>query len=353
MTDCREDIAAAVIEAAAQQQALYINGGGSKRHLLGRECEARLLDVSGHKGITDYQPSELVVTARAGTSVADIEAELDREQQSLPFEPPQLGGRATLGGTIACNLSGPARPWAGSGRDLVLGVQLIDGLGQQLNFGGKVMKNVAGYDVSRLQAGALGTLGILTEVSLKVMPKPEHSLTLLYEMGANEAVEYMNRRAGEAAPLSGACWLDGTLYLRLSGTGDAVDHKAAAWGGQRMSGGTAFWRELRELTLPFFDGPEPLWRMSIRSTAAAGKHPAPMLIDWGGAQRWLRGEFELDALQREAADAGGNVTLVRGGKPGAELRARPDTVTVRLQQRLKQTFDPKGILNPGRLYGWL
>ena len=351
MTDCGEEIACTVAAAAAQSQPLYISGGGSKTQLLGRACEAKVLDVGGHTGIIDYQPSELVLTARAGTTVAAIEAVLDREQQSLPFEPPLLDGQATLGGTIACNLSGPARPWTGSGRDLVLGVRLIDGLGQQLNFGGKVMKNVAGYDVSRLQAGALGTLGVLSEISLKVMPRPEHSLTLLYEMGADEAIEHMNRRAGEAAPLSGACWLDGKLYLRLSGTSTAVDHKASVWGGERIASGGAFWRELREMTLPFFDGPDPLWRLSLKATARAGKHPG--LIDWGGAQRWLRGHYELETLQRDVAGAGGSVTLVRGGNPGEELRARPNHDMVRLQQRLKNTFDPKGILNPGRLYGWL
>jgi len=353
MTDRSGEIAAAVAEAATRQQALYISGGGSKREMLGRDCEASVLDVSGHRGITEYQPSELVLTARAGTPLTEILAALEQERQTLPFEPPLLGGRATLGGTVACNMSGPARPWAGSARDLVLGVQLIDGRGQLLNFGGQVMKNVAGYDISRLQAGAQGTLGVLSEISLKVMPQPESSLTLQYEMDDDAAIACMNRRAGEASPLSGACWLDGRLLLRLSGTGAAVEHTASVWGGERLPDGTDFWRDLRELRLPFFAGPEPLWRLSLRSTARIRDKSRPTLIDWGGAQRWLRGELRLDKLQQTAAEAGGNASLLRGGNRKGEVRPTPDPVSVRLQQQLKQAFDPRGIFNPGRLYGWL
>ena len=352
MTDCSQAIAAAIETASAQGQALFICGGGSKRQLLGRDCEAQLLDVSGHSGITGYQPSELVLSARAGTPLVDLLAELERENQTLPFEPPLFDGRATLGGTIACNMSGPARPWAGSARDLVLGVQLIDGRGQLLNFGGRVMKNVAGYDVSRLQVGALGTLGVLTEISLKVLPKPEHSMTLAYDMDASEAIQTMNRRAGQSGPLSGACWLEGRLYLRLSGAAAAVEHTGIAWGGETMRD-TGFWRDLREMSLPFFSGTEPLWRMSIKSSAGVLDHPCPTLIDWGGAQRWLRGEFSLPELQRAAQSAGGHATLFCGGDRNSEVRPTPAAVAQRLQRRLKYAFDPQGILNPGRLYGWL
>lgn len=353
MTDQGETIATTIAQAAARGEALYISAGGSKRHLLGRDCEARLLDVSGHRGITEYQPSELVLTARGGTPLVEILAALRQEGQTLPFEPPLFGGKATLGGTVACNISGPARPWAGSARDLVLGVQLIDGRGQILNFGGRVMKNVAGYDVSRLQAGALGTLGVLSEISLKVMPLPEHSLTLAYEMGAAEAIDTMNRRAGQCGPLSGACWLEGRLYLRLSGAAAAVGQTAAAWGGEQVGDDFDFWPELRDMRLPFFAGAEPLWRLSLKSSAPALDLSCPTLIDWGGAQRWLRGDFELQALQDLAQSAGGNVTLYRGGNGKAERRPGPEPVAVRLQQRLKTAFDPQGILNPGRLYGWL
>jgi glycolate oxidase FAD binding subunit len=353
MTDRSGEIAATISDAAARQQPLYITGGGSKRRLLGRDCEAPDLEIAGHTGITDYQPSELVLTARSGTPLAEIVAVLAKEGQALPFEPPLFDDRATLGGTVACNISGPARPWGGSARDMVLGVQLVDGRGQLLNFGGQVMKNVAGYDVSRLQAGALGTLGVLTQVSLKILPRPEHSATLVYEMDAAAAIDTMNRRSGQPSPLSGACWLDGRLYLRLSGATAAVEHTATRWGGELLAGGTGFWRELREMTLPFFAGDDALWRLSVKSSAAAFDCTGPTLIDWGGAQRWLRGNFELADLQRRAAQAGGNATLYRGGDRSAEVRPVPDPVTRRLQERLKQAFDPQRILNPGRLYGEL
>ena len=351
--DQGEEIAARIRDAAASGQALYIQAGGSKRALLGRECPAPVLDVSGHSGIIDYQPSELVLTARAGTPLATLQAVLAERGQELPFDPPLFAGQATLGGTLACNLSGPGRPWRGSVRDLVLGVQLINGSGELLRFGGRVMKNVAGYDVSRLQAGALGTLGVLSEISLKVLPRAEHTLTLAYDMPAAGALTAMNQRAASAAPLSGACWLDGKLYLRLAGEPGAVTHTARNWGGEAVADGDDFWRDLRELRLPFFAGDAPLWRLSVKPTASLASTPEPVLLDWCGAQRWLRGEFRLEALQQQAAIAGGNATLVRGGDRTAEVQPPPDPVSRRLQQRLKHSFDPQGIFNPGRLYGWL
>lgn len=347
--DLGPELADAVARAAADRQPLYIGAGGSKRRLLGRDCEAPLLDVSGHRGIVDYEPGELVLTARAGTPLTELQAALAAQGQTLPFEPPLFGGRATLGGTVACNSSGPARPWGGAVRDLVLGVQLINGRGELLNFGGRVMKNVAGYDVSRLQAGALGTLGVLTRVSLKVLPAPERNLTLVYELDAAAAVMVMNRRAGEPRPLSGACWVDGRLYLRLSGPGGALAHTARQWGGEVLDGADDFWRDLRELALPFFDGDAPLWRCSLRPTAPVDLLPGPALIDWAGALRWVRGAHRLEQLQRAAAGAGGHVTLFRGGDRRGAVLPRPDPVSAGLQRRLKLAFDPLGILNPGRL----
>ncbi|MCB1855860.1 MAG: glycolate oxidase subunit GlcE [Halieaceae bacterium] len=350
--DLEQAIAAQVRDAAARRQALYIQGGGSKRALLGRDCEAAVLDVSGHCGITDYQPAELVLSARAGTPLSALQAELAAQEQELPFEPPTFRGRATLGGTLACNLSGPARPWRGSIRDLVLGVRLIDASGECLRFGGKVMKNVAGYDVSRLQAGALGTLGVLTEITVKVLPRAQRTVTLAYELPAAEAILMMNRRAATAAPMTGACWLDGRLYLRLAGEAGAVAHTARRWGGESLAAGDDLWRDLREMRLSFFAGDAPLWRLSVKPSAMLAGPPA-QLLDWGGAQRWLRGEFELTQLQQFASAAGGHVTLFRGGDRRGEVRPFPGEVQQRLQQRLKHSFDPQGIFNPGRLYGWL
>lgn len=353
MTDQTEAIVRAVREASASQSALYISAGGSKQHIAGRQCNAQTLDISGHSGIIDYQPGELVMTARAGTPLVEIIAALAAENQVLPFEPPQFNGRATLGGTLACNLSGPARPWSGSVRDAVLGTWLVNGKAELLKFGGQVMKNVAGYDVSRLQAGALGTLGIMTQISIRLLPQAEASSTLAYELSAEQAIAMMNLRAGQSRPLSGAFWLDGKLYLRVCGAASAVEHTAKLWGGEELDDPQDLWAQLRDLSLPFFDGDEPLWRLSINSSAAPTVEPVQTLIDWGGAQRWVRGAFSLAELQQGAQRAGGHATLFRGGNRSDEVRAQPGATAQKLQQRLKHAFDPQGILNPGRLYGWL
>lgn len=351
--DHGNELVATIVEARANGTALQIRGGNSKQHLLGRGCEGTTLNVSSHSGIVEYQPGELVVTARAGTPIVEIIEALQSEKQMLAFEPPQCGGKATLGGTLACNLSGPARPWSGSIRDHVLGVELINGQAEKLNFGGTVMKNVAGYDVSRLQAGALGTLGVLTEISVKVMPRPEHSLTLRYEVPAAEVVAHMNRRAAEPKPLQGACWFDGQLYLRLAGASSAVTASAQQWGGEQLSLEEEPWEALREWTLPFFAGEEPVWRMSLSATAPLDTNLGLTLIDWGGAQRWIRGEQNLAVLQSSAEKAGGHVVKFRGGDRSAEVRSIPSTVEQRLQKRVKAAFDPDNLLNPGRLYSWL
>jgi glycolate oxidase FAD binding subunit len=352
-SDHSEAIVTSLVQAREEGRPVYINAGGSKRHIAGRNCDSDILDVSLHRGIVDYQPQELVITARAGTPLTELITALQEHNQMLPFEPPLFGGKATLGGTLACNLSGPARPFRGSIRDAVLGVQLINGKCELLNFGGKVMKNVAGYDVSRLQAGALGTLGVISEVSLKLLPQPEKTLSLRYEMTVGDAIECMNRRAGEPKPLSGAFWFNGELTLRLSGAASAVDSTATQWGGDILEAADNTWESLRDMTLPYFANDEPLWRFSVNPAATISAATDSSLIDWGGAQRWLRGEYPQQELQQAAAGAGGHVTLFRGGDRAAEVRSPLSGTEQHLQQRLKHAFDPDGILNPGRLYSWL
>jgi glycolate dehydrogenase FAD-binding subunit len=346
MAELSDDICATVHDAYQRSESLYIAAGGSKRHIIGRDCEAAPLDVCAHRGIIDYQPDELVLCARAGTPLGVLQEALAQYNQVLPFDPPLFGDRATLGGTLACNLSGPARPWYGSIRDATLGIKLVNGKGELLQFGGKVMKNVAGYDVSRLQAGALGTLGVITEVNLKVLPKPESSVTLAYSMDAATALATMNRRAVEPKPLSGACWFNDTLYLRLSGAASAVRKTASSWGGSHCDETETPWAGVREMDLPFFSGDTPLWRLSC-----SPNHPLSeqqQLLDWGGAQRWIRAQ-----TPPELALGNAHLSLFAGGDRRTEVRGVLDPVQQTLQKRLKAAFDPRGVLNPGRLYGWM
>lgn len=355
--DLSDELCARVSEAQRESRALYINGGGSKRHILGRDCQAAPLEVGGHRGIVDYHPGELVLTARAGTPIAELCEVLAGEGQELPFDPPHCNGAATLGGTLACNLSGPARPWRGSARDMLLGLQLISGAGKLLNFGGQVMKNVAGYDIGRLQTGALGTLGVISTASLKVLPRAEATLTLRQEMAADAAVELMNRRAASPKPLTGACWTRGALYLRLAGAASAVRHTAQLWGGDPLGEEDArlFWEDVRELRCPALAPDKPLWRLSVRSTAPVGKGAGAgdAVIDWAGAQRWLASDAAPQTLFDAAGHGGGHAQLFRGGNRAGEVRSPVPAVQQRLQCELKKRFDPAGILNPGRLYSWL
>lgn len=287
----------------------------------------------------------------------------------LSFDPPSFGAESSIGGTLACNQSGPGRPWGGSVRDMVLGTRLINGKAEQLRFGGQVMKNVAGYDVSRLQAGAMGAFGIITELSLKVLPKPASTITMVCELDAAEAIQSMNQLAGKANPLSAACWLDNKLYLRLSGARSAVDATAKCWqstlpgGGDRLEHGTQFWSDLRDHQLAFFSKQQPLWRFSLQSNAEHFFPEADWLIDWGGAQRWLRGSpLESDStssvlimnqMEQVAMRANGQVSLFRGGDRSAEVFHSQPSALKTLHQRLKKSFDPDGLFNPGRLYRWL
>lgn len=353
MTDISPRLIDQVQEAFSTGKTLRIVGSGSKKGCLARTHEGALLDVSGHSGIVDYQPTELVLTARSGTPLAEIEKALDGAGQTLAFEPPYLGAGATIGGTLACNLSGPSRPWVGSVRDMTLGVRLINGKGEHLRFGGQVMKNVAGYDASRLQAGALGALGVLTEVSLKVLPKPEETITLTYEIDEAAAIEKMNRMCGQAKPLSGAAWSDGQLYIRLSGAKAAVAGTVKQWGGDSVTEDDVFWQGIRELENPFFQSDASLWRFSVKPSATPFLTEGKTLLDWGGAQRWVLGDYELNHMEEIARKAGGHVVLFKGGDRTSEVRQGLDPLQQKLQSRLKQSFDPKGIFNPGCLYSWM
>jgi glycolate oxidase FAD binding subunit len=333
-------------EAAQRRSPLRLRGGGTK-DFYGNALRGEILDTRSYAGIVAYEPTELVVTARCGTPLAELEALLQKNRQCLPFEPPHFGADATIGGCVAAGLSGPRRASAGALRDFVLGVKLVDGRGQALGFGGQVMKNVAGYDVSRLLAGSLGTLGLITEVSLKLAPAPPAQTTLRLEAPQARALELMNRWAGQPLPISATAWHDDELTLRLSGSAAALRAAAATLGGETVGG--EFWRGVREHTGEFFAGDEPLWRLSVPSTSPPLELEGRQLIEWNGALRWLKSPMPATAVRDAARRVRGHATLFRADDKGAGCFAPLEPVLERLQRQLKAAFDPAGIFNPGRL----
>ena len=372
--------------AHANHSPLILQGGGSKA-FYGNADEGEVLSTRRLTGVVDYQPKELVLTARAGTPLAEIEALLAGQNQMLAFEPPHFGSfplpnplplagegandalrapkpsHATLGGSIAAGLSGPRRPYAGAARDFVLGVRIIDGTGQPLRFGGQVIKNVAGYDVSRLMVGALGTLGLITEVSLKVLPAPAAETTLQFELNEAAAIERMNQWAGQPLPLSATSWHAGLLTVRLSGAASAVHAAQARLGGEVLKDAAAFWLRLRDQATPFFDR-RPLWRLAVKPTTPPLNLGDAQWIEWGGAVRWLARDLPVKTLREAAKAAGGHATLFRGDplpRAGTGANGMPNTISggafaplapalASLHRALKQRFDPRGILNHGRMY---
>ena len=367
MSGIFDDYAERVRAAAESRSPLRIRGGGSK-DFYGGPLNGDILDMRLCAGIVAYEPTELVITARGGTPLGEIEAALAARGQRLAFEPPHFSspaptvgdgqgerGKATLGGCVASGLSGPGRASAGSVRDFVLGVKLLNGRGEVLNFGGQVMKNVAGYDVSRLMAGSLGTLGVLLEVSLKVLPRPVAEATLRFEAPQEKAIELMNRWAGKPVPITATCWRDDLLTLRLAGARAAVTAARQQLGGEQIDAteGADFWRELREQQNQFFAGETALWRLSLPSVTPALALPGEQLIEWGGSLRWLKSGADPAGIRDTAARAGGHATLFRGSpemKLGAGVFQPLPPALLALHRRLKQSFDPQGIFNPGRMY---
>ncbi|NOU01735.1 MAG: glycolate oxidase subunit GlcE [Gallionella sp.] len=335
--------------AAAHQRPLVIRSSGSKK-FYGNASQGDPFDISKYSGIIDYAPSELVITARAGTPLTEIEQALNAQNQMLAFEPPHFGDNSTLGGCIASGLSGPRRPYSGAVRDFVLGVNVLDGRGQQLNFGGQVMKNVAGYDVSRLMTGSLGTLGVLLDVSLKVLPLPAATLSLRFELDEKSAIEKMNKLAGQSLPITACCCHSGLLTLRLEGTSRAVQATHNKIGGEVVSDGIEFWERLREHQAVFFQSSLPLWRLSVPSTVKPIKLAGTSLIEWGGALRWLYSDAPAGEIRSQVAAIGGQATLFRGGDKNVGVFHPLPPALLALQKRIKHTFDPHGIFNPKRMF---
>jgi glycolate oxidase FAD binding subunit len=346
-----ESLAESIREAAARGRALRLRGGGTK-DFYGNAPRGDILDTRGYAGIVAYEPTELVVTARCGTLLSELEKILQANGQCLPFEPPHFGPDATLGGCVAAGLSGPRRAAAGALRDFVLGVKLVDGRGQALGFGGQVMKNVAGYDVSRLVAGSLGTLGLIAEVSLKLAPRPPVEITLRLEAPQSRALELMNRWAGQPLAVSATAWHDGELTVRLSGSAAGVRAAAAKIGGAVLDE-PSFWTGIREQSHAFFSGPEPLWRLAVPSASPPLNLNGRELVEWNGALRWLKCTEDAKKIRDAARRLKGHATLFRAADKRAGCFAPLDPVLERVHRKLKAAFDPAGIFNPGRMYAEL
>jgi len=347
------DLRARVAEALSSSTPLRLRGAGTK-DFYGEHCEGDILDLRTYCDVLDYEPSELVLSARCGTRLSTIDALLAQHQQYLAFEPPRFGGDPTIGGIIAAGLSGPQRARAGAARDFVLGAVLLSVNGELLHFGGKVMKNVAGFDVSRLLCGSLGILGPIIEVSLKVLPLPQARQTLCFELGADRALQLFNECNGQPLPISACAWVDGRAWVRLCGAESALRAARERLGGEAVPDQQAspWWDSLRDQTHAFFRDTQALWRMSLPATApplqlANSQLDAP-LIEWGGALRWYSGDLSADSMRELARIAGGTALHWRGAAPGRRFHPLQPGV-LGLHRQLKARFDPHRIFNRGRL----
>jgi glycolate oxidase FAD binding subunit len=341
-----------IASASASKAPLRIRGGGSK-DWYGQALQGNILDTRAYAGIIAYEPTELVITARCGTPLAEIEAMLAQHKQMLAFEPPRFGPDSTIGGVVASGLSGPRRQAVGAVRDFVLGAQLMDGKGEMLRFGGQVMKNVAGYDVSRLLAGSLGTLGLILDVSLKVLPTPFAEATLRFDMPEADAIAQLNKWGGQPLPISASAWHGGVLIVRLSGAEAAVKAAMQKMGGEEEMQAEIFWNELRNHGNEFLsatNGSTSLWRLSVPSAVPPLALEGEQLIEWGGAQRWLRTDLDAAAIRFVVEQVGGHATLFRGGDKSGGVFHPLAPAIAGIHRNLKNAFDPSGIFNPGRMY---
>ena len=354
MQDLTEQLKQQLDQACREKTPLHIIGGGSKS-FYGNPSEGKTLSVSGHTGVIEYESDELVITVRAGTPLREVQELLRSNGQMLAFEPPAYGENATIGGTVACGFSGPRRLSAGSARDFVLGCKVLTGKGEVIQFGGRVIKNVAGYDVSRLMVGAMGTLGILLEISLKVLPIPECEKTIAIGAKVNESIDVMNARAGQALPLTAACYDGEAILLRFSSTEKGVKHALSKVAGDELQQGPEFWQELNEHQHFFFDEEIPLWRLSLAPATLQLGLPGSWLFDWGGGLRWLKTDVPPKDVCDAVAAEGGHATLFRYHKMWREQQEvsvfhplPPGLMAI--HQKMKAAFDPQLILNRHRLY---
>ncbi len=347
--------------ARASRSRLTIRGGGTK-DFYGEAPQGDRLETASLTGIRSYEPSELVVSVRAGTPLAELESALADQGQCLPFDAPRFAPGGTVGGMVAAGLAGPARAAVGGVRDYVLGATLLNGRAEVLTFGGQVMKNVAGYDISRLMVGSLGVLGVLCEVSLKVLPVAPAQATLRFEMAQKDAIRQLNQWAGQPLPVNASAWWEGMLLVRLSGAQAAVQSALTHLGGEIIDGpsAAAFWAGLRDHQDEFFvgaakavEGGAALWRLSLPQVTQPLELNGQQLIEWGGGLRWLCTALPAAVVREAATAAGGHATLFRARDKSAGVFTPLATPLDRLHLEMTRAFDPDGVFDSGRMYAAL
>lgn len=346
-----QSLCSTIEDAYHNKQPLGIHGGGSKA-FYGNQINAEPIITSSLNGIIEYEPSELYITALAGTPLAIIEQTLNERNQMLSFEPPHYTSNATIGGSVACGLSGPRRPYADAIRDCILGTHIINGKGEHLTFGGKVMKNVAGYDVSRLMCGAFGTLGLITQVSIKVLPKPNAEITLTFEFSEQQAKQKIQSWLQNLTPLTASYFNNNQLWIRLSGLENTVTKLQQQLGGEAITCQASFWANIKNHQADFFTDNTPLWRCIVPHNTAAITLAGPRCFEWNGGLQWIKTDASTQEIFQKCTSLKGHATLFRSETKPIDCFSPMNAYLKQLHLNLKQAFDPAGILNPGRMYSW-
>mgnify|MGYP001812610956 FL=1 len=353
--DISKQLQKQLIDATHRRQKLNIIGNNSKAfygcaNSNSSEENIAPLHVTDHNGIIDYQPAELTITARTGTLLKDIISLLEEHQQMLPFEPPTFNDNATLGGCIATALAGPRRPWTGPVRDYVIGAHILTGDGMDIRLGSKVMKNVAGYDLFRPMSGALGTLGLILDVTVKLLPRPEHEVTLGMMTDTKNMQHLLHKWSRRSMPLSAASFFQGQAFIRLSGAASSIEDAMNKLPPEMKQTATDYWHKLNEQQLSFFDSSSPIYRLVVPASAPYDTFTAECLVDWGGALRWIKTSLPFSEVQNHAAGLGGTASVYRNGRKNEDVFSPLPDGLFELHKRIKKVLDPAGILNPGRLY---
>ncbi|MCP3850041.1 MAG: glycolate oxidase subunit GlcE [Gammaproteobacteria bacterium] len=366
-SDQTEALLNQVQTACENSQPLAIQGNGTRSFLIHSGSD-QVLSTSLHRGIVNYFPSELTVTVRSGTLLSELNDILAKEGQMLPFEPPHFSNDATIGGVIASGLSGSSRPFSGSVRDYVLGCRIINGRGEILQLGGEVMKNVAGYDLSRLVTGSYGSLAVILEVSLKLLPIPAQQKSFCLELQTMSLNQQVKQFMLAGYPITSACQIEDMAYIRLSGSEKGVDYsynKIQQDFSQLKPVEDLFWSDLNEQKLPFFDSSRTLWRLSLPTSFPENKESeleqligpnGRQLIDWGGALRWIYSEQSAENIRQFAKSCGGHAQLFYvSDKDKSLLKEMPkqqplSPVLFKLHQQIKKAIDPHSLFNSGCIY---